>query len=64
VARIPAECGVEELFGRVSQLIEELPWLCSMQAEIIRGPQAPGHCTVVLGSNVRLGFCHHEAGLH
>jgi len=60
-AEIPTECGVEELLGRVSQLIEELPWLCGMQAEIHRTPHAPGRCGVVLGVNVRIGFCHYEA---
>jgi len=57
VAAIPTECGVEELLGRVSQLIEELPWLCSMQAEIHRTQRDRDHCGVVIGSDVRIGFC-------
>ena len=56
-AEIPPECGVEELLGRVSQLIEELPWLCSMEAEIHRVEPAPGQCAVVLGPSVRIAFC-------
>ncbi len=56
-ADIPTECGVEELLGRVSQLIEELPWLCSMQAEIHRTQRAPDRCAVVIGPDVRIGFC-------
>ncbi len=59
-AAIPTECGVEELLGRVSQMIEELPWLCGMQAEIHRSIQAPGQCSVVLDDNVRIGFCRHD----
>jgi acyl-CoA synthetase (NDP forming)/GNAT superfamily N-acetyltransferase len=63
-ADIPTECGVEELLGRVSQLIEELPWLCGMHAEIHRTQRAPDRCGVILGKGVRLGFCRHESGLH
>ncbi len=58
-AEIPAECGVEELLGRVSQMIEELPWLCSMQAEIHRAEHEPGRCGVVLGADLKIGFCRH-----
>jgi hypothetical protein len=60
-ADIPSECGVEELLGRISQLIEELPWLCTMFAKIYRTGQAPEHCHAVLGSDARLGFCHPNA---
>jgi acetate---CoA ligase (ADP-forming) len=59
-AEIPKECGVEELLGRVSQLIEELPWLCGMEAVIHRIEHAPDHCRVVLGTGVRIGFSHHD----
>ncbi len=62
-AKIPAECGVEELMGRISQLIEELPWLCGMQAEIHRVQHTPQRCSVVVGTEVKIGFCRHEAGL-
>jgi acetate---CoA ligase (ADP-forming) len=61
-AEIPPECGVEELLGRVSQLIEELPWLSGMVAEIHRVEHAPGACSVVLGADIRIGFARHEAG--
>jgi acyl-CoA synthetase (NDP forming) len=63
IAEIPSECGVAELLGRISQLIEELPWLCGMQAEIHRTEHAPGRCGVALGVNVRIGFYRHEASL-
>jgi acyl-CoA synthetase (NDP forming)/GNAT superfamily N-acetyltransferase len=61
-ADLPAECGVGELLGRVSQLIEELPWLCGMQAEIHRVQHSPDTCGVVLGAGVKIGFCRHESG--
>ena len=57
-AEIPGECGVEELLGRISQLIEELPWLCGMEAVIHRVEHPPDQCRVVLGQGVRLGFSH------
>jgi acyl-CoA synthetase (NDP forming)/GNAT superfamily N-acetyltransferase len=60
MAEIPLECGVEELLGRISQLIEELPWLCGMHAEVHRVQHEPGSCGVVLGADVRIGFCHHD----
>ncbi len=59
---IPTGCGVEELLGRVSQLIEELPWLCGMQAEVHRSHDGPAGCSVFLNQNVRIGFCSHEPG--
>jgi acyl-CoA synthetase (NDP forming)/RimJ/RimL family protein N-acetyltransferase len=40
-AGMPGDCGVEELLGRVSQLIEDLPWLSGMEAEIACPEQAP-----------------------
>jgi acyl-CoA synthetase (NDP forming)/RimJ/RimL family protein N-acetyltransferase len=61
-AEVPAECGVEELLGRVSQMIEELPWLSAMQAEIHGVEHEPGTCGVALGSDLRIGFSRHEAG--
>lgn len=57
MAEIPPECGVEELLGRVSQLIEELPWLNSMEAEITRVESTPGRCSIVLAPAVKIGFC-------
>jgi acyl-CoA synthetase (NDP forming)/GNAT superfamily N-acetyltransferase len=55
-AEIPKECGVEELLGRVSQLIEELPWLTGMEAVVHRVEPSPDKCQVVLGHGVRLAF--------
>jgi acetate---CoA ligase (ADP-forming) len=57
-AEIPSDWGVDELLGRISQLIEELPWLCSMQAEIHRTESPSGSCSATLGANLKLGFCH------
>ncbi len=61
-AALPAECGAGELLGRVSILIEELPWLCGMHAEIRRTKIVTGKCAVSLGPEVKIGFCRHESG--
>lgn len=53
-AAIPKDCGVEELLGRVSQLIEELPWLSGMQAEVACAPGGEGGAR--LDGGVRLAF--------
>lgn len=58
---IPLECGLDELLGRLSQLIEELPWMCAMTARFYRVHQPPAPCRVVVADDVRLCFCHHEA---
>jgi acyl-CoA synthetase (NDP forming) len=55
---LPHEDDLEQLLGRVSQLIEELPWLCGMVAEIVRIPGAAGTTRPVLGEGVRIGLCH------
>ena len=60
-AGLPTGCGVEELLGRISQLIEELPWLSGMEAVIHREPSESGEESVVLNGGVRLGFSRHEA---
>ncbi len=52
-AEVPPGRGVEEVLGRLSQLIEELPWLCAMSGEIIASE--PGG-VAELGGDVRLGF--------
>jgi hypothetical protein len=53
-ASLPAGRGFEELFGRVSQMIEELPWLCGIDAGI--HPSPPGGGKAFLGPRVRIGF--------
>ncbi len=63
IAEIPPGCGVDELLGRISQLIEELPWLCGMKAVIHRVQLAPDSCRVVLDAQIKLGFRQHEPGL-
>ncbi len=55
-ARLTAKTGFEELLGRVSQLIEELPWLCGLEAALQPGSSAPGARGIVLGPDVRIGF--------
>lgn len=55
-AEIPTECGVEELLGRISQAITELPWLSAMTGEIRRVEHGDRACHVALASDVRMGF--------
>jgi hypothetical protein len=55
-ADLSAEHGLDELFGRLSQLIEELPWLCGMTAQIQHVGGAPGVSNVGLGDDVKIGF--------
>jgi acyl-CoA synthetase (NDP forming)/GNAT superfamily N-acetyltransferase len=47
--------GLEGLLGRVSQLIEELPWLFAMDARVGPGTVAP-EGAAALGRDVRIGF--------
>lgn len=56
-ADVPAGNGVEELLGRISQVIEELPWLCGMTARI-HDPADPAGA--MLGADVKIGFCRHD----
>jgi len=39
-ARIPANRACGQILGRLSQMIEELPWLWKLEAKIFPGPQA------------------------
>ena len=52
-AGLPASTAVEELLGRVSQMIEELPWLTGMEAEMTSAGD-PG--SPALGGEVRVSF--------
>ena len=56
-AELPVQCGMEELLGRVSQLVEELPWLCAMNTEIRAVSEAGMECRAVLSSRLTLEFC-------
>jgi hypothetical protein len=47
--------GLEELLGRLSQMIEELPWLSELTAHVDLGHVA-GTATGALGADVRIGF--------
>jgi acetate---CoA ligase (ADP-forming) len=55
-ADLPASRGVEEILGRISQMIEELPGMSGMDAEIQSLPLASGASGVVLGADLRIGF--------
>ncbi len=53
-AAVPPEGGEPELLGRLSQLVEELPWLVELHGEIAPAPSAGAPAG--LASNVRLAF--------
>jgi acyl-CoA synthetase (NDP forming)/RimJ/RimL family protein N-acetyltransferase len=55
-AGLAAGRGLEELLGRISQMIEELPGMTGMDAEILSLPSASGDSGVVLGAGLRIGF--------
>jgi acetate---CoA ligase (ADP-forming) len=54
---IPREESLERLLGRISQLIEELPWLCGMAAGIVRIPAKSAGSGFALGHAVKIGLC-------
>ncbi len=51
--------GFEELLGRISQMVEELPWLCGMTAHISRVSAEADSTPVVHADQARIGFCKH-----
>ena len=53
-AQMPGDCGIEELLGRVSQLIEELPWVSGMEADLVCAGGVSGGAA--LGADVRIAF--------
>ena len=55
-AGLPADGGIEELLGRVSQLVEELPWLSRMTAEIRCAREPAGAWRLSLAPGARLGL--------
>jgi acyl-CoA synthetase (NDP forming) len=52
-AELAAVSGAEELLGRVSRMIEELPWLSGMRGEVRRGTGA-GAPPLGLGGDLRV----------
>ncbi len=56
-AGIAFDEDLETLLGRISQLIEELPWLCGMAADIVPDPEGSGNSRVALAPGVRIGLC-------
>jgi acyl-CoA synthetase (NDP forming)/GNAT superfamily N-acetyltransferase len=43
--QLPPVCALAETLGRLTQLVEELPWICALEAEVRlpRQPRGPGH---------------------
>ena len=39
--QLPSTCGLAETLGRLTQLVEELPWVCTLEAEVSVSP-GPG----------------------
>jgi len=48
--------GFEELFGRISQMIEEIPWLCGIVAPLRAAPSGAEGEKAFLGPGARLGL--------
>lgn len=55
-AGLPPEQGLEELLGRLSQMIEELPWLCGLTACLDPAPAAGGERVAALTADARVAF--------
>jgi acetate---CoA ligase (ADP-forming) len=53
---VSPEHGLDELLGRLSQLIEELPWLSGMTARVHPGQGPDGADRARLGADARIGF--------
>lgn len=53
-AGIPSNLSAHELLGRISQLIEELPWVAAMSTRLAPTPAGGSGCTVV--DDVRIGL--------
>jgi hypothetical protein len=51
-----AGAGMEELLGRISRMVEELPWLSGMNAQVFPGHPQAGEAGAALGRGVRIGF--------
>jgi acyl-CoA synthetase (NDP forming) len=56
-----AESGMDELLCRVSQMVEELPWLCGMYADTAFDEARAGAGRVSLGQGLTIGFCRSSA---
>jgi len=55
-AGLPPDAAFEEVLGRISQLIEELPWLTGLEAGVRRAAGPEGGGRILLVGPVRLGF--------
>ena len=51
-AGVAPDGGEVELLGRLSQLVEELPWLAELHGEVVAAPSGPA----ALAAGVRVGF--------
>lgn len=52
---LPGGCGLAETLGRLTQLVEELPWLHSLEAQVLVPPGDPGG-PLPLQPSLRLAF--------
>jgi acyl-CoA synthetase (NDP forming)/GNAT superfamily N-acetyltransferase len=55
-ARIGSQDGAIELLGRLSQMVEELPWLAELQGEVLVAEGEVESRVPLLGSGVRIAF--------
>jgi acyl-CoA synthetase (NDP forming)/GNAT superfamily N-acetyltransferase len=55
--RVPAGCGLAETLGRLTQLVEELPWLCHLEAHaFVPGGDGPAAGPLALATDLRMAF--------
>jgi hypothetical protein len=59
--QLPPGCGLAETLGRLTQLVEELPWIHAMEAEI-QAPQDPAEArpTLPLSAGLHVAFTQAE----
>ncbi len=42
--QVPHGCGLAETLGRLTHLVEELPWICTLEAEVLLPPEPDAAC--------------------
>ncbi|WP_285577095.1 GNAT family N-acetyltransferase [Geothrix limicola] len=55
--RLRPTSGLGETLGRLTQLVEELPWLCALEAQVLIQGEAAATGPLPLQPSLRLTFC-------
>jgi hypothetical protein len=55
--RLRPTSGLGETLGRLTQLVEELPWLCTLEAQAVLQADTGPACPLPLQPDLRLTFC-------